>query len=276
MRSGTTGESAPRRLPRAIAYVRVSTSGQAERGMGLAAQTTTVREYARDEGLELLDVAKEAASAAAREGELFSLEHRPVLSGLVTRAEAGAFDVLLVAALDRLSRDQVEQLYLKRLFARFGVSVVSAAGETNGEGAMGELLERLVGAVHDFDRKRILERLKAGKAEGRKLGRAVDGYAPYGYRRSTTAGRLEVVEEQAATVRRIFADAKAGKGPGPIARRLRAEGIPGPRGPWSRQTVTNVLRNPLYAGELHGVKGAQPAIVSRRLFNAVQPHGARE
>jgi DNA invertase Pin-like site-specific DNA recombinase len=238
--------------------------------MGLEAQRDAVRKYAKAEGYELQGVVQEAASGAAREGELFSLEHRHVLSELVTCAERHEYDVLLVATLDRLSRDQVEQLYVKRLLQRFGVTVVSAAGETNGEGAIGELVERLIGAVHDFDRKRVLERLRAGKVQGRRLGRVVDGYGPYGYRQAG-AGKLEIVEEQAEVVRRIFREAKTGLGPGPIARGLNDDGVSGPRGgQWNRQSVTNLLRSPLYAGELHGVKGAQPAIVSRRLFNMVQ------
>jgi site-specific DNA recombinase len=254
---------------RAFAYLRVSTSGQAERGMGLQAQRQAVRDFLASKdgaGLELLGFEQEAASGAAREGELFSLEHRPVLSELVSRAEAGGFDMLVVASLDRLSRDQVEQLYLKRLLARFGVRVVSAAGETNGNGdALGELLERLIGAVHDFDRKRIIERMKAGKHQGRIVGRHVDGRAPYGYRASDEPGVLLIDEPAAAVVRRIFELARTGIGPSPISRRLNAEHVPGPTDrPWNRQTVTNILRNPVYAGELHSVKGAQPAIISRR------------
>jgi site-specific DNA recombinase len=264
-----SGGPADSRPSHAIGYLRVSTSGQAEHGLGLEAQRKAVRDFARSEGFELVQVDQEAASGAAREGELFSLEHRPVLLGLVDRAEAGTYDVLVVASLDRLSRDQVEQLYLKRLLARFGVTVVSAAGETNGNGdAIGELIERLIGAVHDFDRKRQLERMRAGKAQARERGRHVHGRIPFGYV-SAGGGRLEVDEPQAAIARRIFAEAKAGAGPAVIARSLNDSGEPGPQGGrWSRQVVTGIIRNPVYAGEKYGVKGAQPAIVPRRLWNA--------
>ena len=34
--------------------------------------------------------------------------------------------------------------------------------------------------------------------------------------------------------------------------------------------MAHLLRNPVYAGELHGVKGAQPAIVTRRVWNWAQ------
>lgn len=40
--------------------------------------------------------------------------------------------------------------------------------------------------------------------------------------------------------------------------------------PWNFEAVKYILRNPLYAGELHRIKNAQPAIVSRRTWNQVQ------
>jgi site-specific DNA recombinase len=128
-----------------------------------------------------------------------------------------------------------------------------------------------LGAVHaELERALIRDRLSAGRAMGKKQGHHVGGRIAYGYRRAG-AGRLEVDDERAEVVRSIFQMAKEGLGPGPTARRLNAYGIPGPTGkPWGRQTVTDILRNPLYAGELHGIKRAQPAIVSRRTWNEAQ------
>ena len=265
---------------RAFAYLRVSTSGQAEKGMGLEAQRQAVRDVlasCEGAGLELLEVVQETASGAAKDGELFSLEHRPVLAELVTRAERREYDALLVSSLDRLSRDQVEQLYLKRLLGKFGVQVVSAAGETNGNGdALSDLVDRLLGAVHDFDRRRIIERTKAGKAAGRRAGRHVAGRVPYGYRASDAPGRLAIDQDEAAVVRSVFEQAKHGVGAAAIARRLNEAGVAGPTGGlWSRQAVAHLLRNPVYYGELHNVAKAQPAIVSRRVWNQAHTRMAR-
>jgi hypothetical protein len=80
---------------------------------------------------------------------------------------------------------------------------------------------------------------------------------------------LQIDPERAPIVRRISSHARDGDGPGRIARRLNHEQIPGPTGKgWNWQTVTNILRNPVYYGELHGIRGAQPAIISRRHWNA--------
>src|ERR1700693_5370060 len=108
-------EGSGNRPLRAIGYLRVSSSGQ-EKGMGLAAQRQAVRDFLTSEegsGFGLLEIVQETASGAAKAGELFSLEHRDVLAELVNRAEHGDFDVLLVATLDRLSRESTGLPYLK-------------------------------------------------------------------------------------------------------------------------------------------------------------------
>jgi site-specific DNA recombinase len=263
----TSRGTASSRPPRTIAYVRVSTVGQAEHGLGLEAQREQVTRYAAAHGLDLLEVVAEAASGGIRDGETLSYEHRPELLSLRERARAGEFDILLVAKLDRLSRDYPSLAVFERELQKAGVRVVSVA-EHNGDGPMAEFMRTQVAAVAQLERAMILERVGAGKALGRKRGRHVHGSIPFGYR-SKGRGELEVVEEQAAIVRQIFRAAKEGDSPARIARDLNADGVPSPRGGgWSRQGVTRMIRNPIYAGERYGVKRAQPAIVSRQLWNA--------
>ncbi|HMI99257.1 MAG TPA: recombinase family protein [Gaiellaceae bacterium] len=254
---------------RAIGYLRVSTRGQAERGMGLETQRDRVTAYAKQEGYELVEVLKESASGAVQEGSLFSHEHRPILTSLIERAGRGEFDVLLVATFDRLSRDYMSLLFLKRLLRTYGVETVSAAGENGNGDAVGELIEQVIAAIHEFERKRILERMRGGKAKRKEQGRHVHGRIPYGY--VTSAGELRPSEPQASIVRRIFTEAKAGDSPDRITRGLNRDGIDGPTGKsWNRTTVRNVLTNTVYAGERYGVKKAHAAIVSRRVWNETQ------
>jgi len=254
-------------MRRAIGYLRVSTRGQAEKGMGLAAQRDRVRTYASEQGFELVEVVEEAASGAVQEGEVFSHQHRPVLSRLIERAGQEEYDVLLVASFDRLSRDYMSLLFLKRLLKTYGVETVSTIEENGNGDAVGELIENVIAAIHEFERRRLLERIRAGKAEKRKRGGSIGGTIPYGYR--SEGGRLVPVDVLAEVVRRMFEDARDGDSPGRIARSLNADEIPSPSGrPWNRQTVRNIIENPLYAGERYGVKRAHEPIVSRRLWNA--------
>src|SRR5581483_8594204 len=216
--------AASRRPLRAIGYLRVSTELQADKGMGLDVQRQRVREHAVAKGWELVDVVQEAASGGVQAGELFSWEHRPVLLGLLERARAGDYDVLLVARLDRLSRDYATLTVLERMLQQHGVEVVSTA-EENGDGPVAEYLRGNLALIAQLERAMIRERLQAGKAAKKRLGRHVHGRVPYGY--GSTSGVLEPVPEQAEIVRRIFADVRDGYTAGKVARDLTREGIPG-------------------------------------------------
>ena len=255
-------------MSRAIGYLRMSADAQAERGIGLEVQRKRVTEYAKAKGYELLEVVQEAASDSAHHGEEFSWQHRPSLLELMERAQANEYEALIVAKLDRLSRDNATLVALAHRFRQRGVEIRSAA-EENGDGPIAELIRGQLALAGQLERAMILERVGAGKAAKKKLGRHIHGRVPYGYR--SKAGVLEPDEALAPVVRRIFADAKDGYSPGRIARDLNRDGVPAPQGvTWNAVGVRWILRNPAYAGDRYGVKGAHAAIVSRRMWNAVQ------
>lgn len=268
---GALRRASPRLSPgatRAVGYLRVSTAGQAEKGMSLAAQRQRVRTHAQARGWRLVDLVREAASGGVRDGEEFSWEQRPALLDLMGRAEAGEYDVLLVAKLDRLSRDYPTLIVLARRLQRMGVDVVSVA-EENGDGPIAEFIGGQLTLVAQLERAMILERVTAGKAKKKALGRHIHGRVPYGYR--SEGGILTPAFELAPIIVRIFRNAKEGDSPGRIARALNRDDVPSPQGAsWTAKAVSRVLTNPAYVGERYGVKRAHPALVSRQLFNAVQ------
>lgn len=263
-----TTSASPGTGTRALAYLRVSTAGQAERGMGLETQRDRVRAFAEAKGLNLLAVVAESASGGVRDGEDFSYEHRPVLLSLIERAERGEYDALVVARFDRLSRDYATLIVLERRLQRHGVRLLSAA-EENGDGAIAEFMRGQLALVAQLERAMILDRVGAGKAKKKALGRHVHGRVAFGYR--STGGLLSPHDDEAEVVRRIFAEARDGRTPGRIARDLNRDGIPSPTGAtWGKNTLRWILTNPGYAGEKYGVQKAHGAIVSRRAWNAAQ------
>jgi len=235
--------------------------------MGLAAQRDRVTEYARDKSYDLREIVEEAASGGVRSDEVFSWEHRPVLLALLDRAQAHEFDLLIVAKLDRLSRDHVTLVVIERQMQRHGVAVESVAEEQNGDGPLAEFIRGQLALVAQLERSMILERVGAGKAKKKQLGRHVHGRVPYGY--ESTNGVLTPDPSRAEIVRRIFDAAREGDSPGRIARALNRDGISSPLGAqWSAKAAERIIENLAYAGERYDVKRAHPAIVSRRAFNA--------
>ena len=93
---------------------------------------------------------------------------------------------------------------------------------------------------------------RGGLCYGYDVVRSVDG------RGEPVRGDRGINVVQAAVVRRIFATFAGGASPIAIAKRLNAEGVPGPEGrAWRDTTIrghtgrgTGLLRNRLYVGEL--------------------------
>lgn len=93
---------------------------------------------------------------------------------------------------------------------------------------------RLFGAIF---LKNLVDKTLRGMEAAVLAGRFAGGRA-YGYKRvitldargDVTRGLLEIDEQQAAVVRRIFAEFAAGASSIQIATRFNAEGAPGPRG----------------------------------------------
>jgi DNA invertase Pin-like site-specific DNA recombinase len=103
--------------------------------------------------------------------------HQKALTQVYQDARRGQFQVLLVWALDRLSREGVSAtLEIIERLGRYGVKVLSLQEAwTEVEGPMQELLLSIVAWVARMESNRRSERTKAGLgravAEGKRLGR---------------------------------------------------------------------------------------------------------
>ena len=112
------------------------------------------------------------------------------------------------------------------------------------------------GMIAEYERAQIAERSRRGKRHRAHQGSInVLSGAPYGYRyvrkSDTAAADYEVLEAEAAVVRRVYeAYTQEGLSINAIAHRLNAEQIPTRTGTtrWERSTIWGMLRNPAYRG----------------------------
>src|SRR4051794_24268918 len=86
-----------RARPLGLAYVRVSTTEQAEDGASMIAQRETLTAEAARRGWDVEVIADEGVSAKSVDG-------RPGLVAGLARLDAGQADALMVVRVDRLSR----------------------------------------------------------------------------------------------------------------------------------------------------------------------------
>ncbi len=200
---------------RVALYARYSTDLQSE--SSAEDQLTALRKMVAQRGwTEVAAFRDEGISGTA-------LATRPGVRALMRDAGAGAFDLVLTEALDRLSRGQADMARLFELLSFHGVRL-----ETLGSGQVSELHVGLEGTMNRLYLVELAKKTRRGLIGRVEAGFSGGGHC-YGYR-IVAKGVLEVDQDQARMIQRIFRDYAAGASARTIAGALNAEGVPGPRG----------------------------------------------
>jgi len=206
-----------RSTTRVVAYLRVSTQEQAEKGLSLAAQRAKVTAYAALHDLELVAVVVDAGVSAK------TLD-RPGL----TRALAmlgTTVDALLVVKLDRLTRS-VRDLgaLVEDHFAEGSAALLSVGEHIDTRSAAGRLVLNVLASVSQWEREAIGERTSAVMRHKASQGEHTGGAPPYGWTVATDGVRLAIHAQEQATTARARALRKQGLSLRAIAAKLAAEG----------------------------------------------------
>ena len=227
-----------------VAYCRVSTLEQKQRGYGIDIQIRDLTLFAERQGLFVRRFYRDEAESGVK-------EHRQELRQLLKDCRARRVGIVILPSLDRLSRNVriAENLFHK--FEQLGVEVLIADMPTyNGKDRKDVMIRQIREAIAEENRKDIIERLWKGRQERGRRGLPPGGNVPYGYRRNGAG--LTPDQKERALVRRIFELAARGETRSAIAKVLEADGLVRRNGkPWTRRQVSAVLvRGSLYR---HGV-----------------------
>jgi DNA invertase Pin-like site-specific DNA recombinase len=98
-------------------------------------------------------------------------DKRPALQELMAACRQRKFDVVLVWKFDRFARSLRHLVTALEEFKRLGVDFISATEGVDTTIPSGELVFQIFGAIAQFERSLISERVKAGIAEARRNGR---------------------------------------------------------------------------------------------------------
>ncbi len=160
---------------RVALYARVSTLN----GQHPEMQLSELREHASRRGWETVD-------EYVDEGVSGSKESRPELNRLVTDAHQRKFDIVLVWKIDRFGRSLRHLVNSLGDLGAYGVTFASLKDNPDLSTPSGRLMFQIIGAMAEFERALIQERVKAGlhnaRRNGKKLGRPrrvvdIDGIA---------------------------------------------------------------------------------------------------
>jgi DNA invertase Pin-like site-specific DNA recombinase len=230
----------------AIAYLRVSTAGQGQSGLGLEAQHRAVQDLAAQQGLRLLTEFVEIESGKRND--------RPKLAEALQNAKLTG-SALLIAKLDRLSRNAAFLLTLRDSGVRFVAADLPNANDlTIGVLAVVAQAEREAISSRTRDALAVVKtRIAEGAHVSRRSGRLI---SRLGNPNGAAALRRTVVPGIGARAATVAADARATgfatlisclqgggiAGPSALAAELNRRGILSIRGKrWHPSTVANLV-----------------------------------
>jgi len=144
-------------------YTRVSSGDQTVEN-----QLRALREYGDRAGWSIVADFTDHAVSGTR-------EKRPGLDALMAEARRRKFDLIAVAALDRLGRNLRHLVTLLDELQHLGVGLVSLREALDLTSPIGRAMYALVGVLAEVERAWIVERTHAGlrraRAQGKRLGR---------------------------------------------------------------------------------------------------------
>jgi DNA invertase Pin-like site-specific DNA recombinase len=224
---------------RAIAYVRVSTSRQADDGNSISTQVTKIRAYAKMRGLKLLSrdiVIDDGVSGG------IPLWDRHGGGLLLDRLESGKYQHIIAVKLDRLFRlvsDTLETIdYLHS--EDIGVHIIDLKGQAlDTSSSMGRFFITMMAALAEMERGLISERTQEGMAYLKdnhlQFTRVI-----YGWNAKADGSIVPNWKEQELIDYMWWQMAKNGMSATSVARSMNKKGHTGKLG--GKWTASNVLR----------------------------------
>jgi DNA invertase Pin-like site-specific DNA recombinase len=221
---------------RAVAYLRVSTEKQADKGVSLEAQRAKVEAYAQLYDLELVDVVIDAGASAK------TLD-RPGLQKALQLLKARQAEAFLVVKLDRLTRSVVHLGQLvEDYFAEGKWALLSVGEQIDTRSAAGRLVLNVLASVSQWERETIGERTSAAMQHKASVGEYTGGDFPYGYGLGPDGEKLLEDPEEQKVLTAAQKLREAGFSLRYVARELNAQGFRSRTGkPFAHVQVARML-----------------------------------
>ena len=176
---------------RAGIYVRVSTAEQ-ETDM----QETELREYCDSRGW---------SCSVYRDKTSGTKSDRPALNRMLDDLRKRKIDVLVVWAFDRLARSLKQLLAVAEECQSLSVDLVSLKQNVDTTIPAGRLTFQILGAVAEFEREMLRERVRAGMAQAKRAGKRV-GRPARRQLHSSEIERMKALRKKGVSVRKLAAD----------------------------------------------------------------------
>ena len=225
------------------AYCRVSTD-KADQLNSLEAQKEFFSEYTKRTGDTLVRLYADEGISGTK------IKNRKEFLRMMSDAEHGLFDMVVVKDISRFARNTVDLLQNVRKLKSLGIETQFLTANMTSMGNS-EFVLTIFGALAQEESANTSKRVKFGKKMNAEKGRVPN--IVYGY--DKTIGdyfNLEINKEEARNVRQIYKwYIDEGYGAAKIANMLNEQGIKTKRNcAWSQNAICRILTNELYTGKI--------------------------
>ncbi len=225
------------------AYCRVSTDKEDQLN-SLEAQKAFFAEYTTRTGDTLIRLYADEGISGTK------IKNRKEFLRMMSDAEHGLFDMVVVKDISRFARNTVDLLQNVRKLKSLGIETQFLTANMTSMGNS-EFVLTIFGALAQEESANTSKRVKFGKKMNAEKGRVPN--IVYGYNK--TIGdyfNLEINQEEAAIIRQIYQwYTKEGYGAAKISNKLNERGLKTKRNcQWSQNAVCRILTNELYTGKI--------------------------
>jgi len=248
---------------REAAYARVSTDNEEQ-------QTS----YAMQKKFYEQDIKKrpntEFAGIYCDEESGKSIRGRKGFQELLKDCYAGKIDKIITKSVARFARNMVECMQLARDLKNRGITIFFESQGLDTKDESSFVILSILAALAEEEIRTISNNVKWGINKRYQEGKVHMGGRMCGYR--IKGGKFTIIPEEVETVQQIFNGYLAGLTIRQIAKRLEEQGVRTPRGNanWQHTTITGILQNEKYTGDMILGKTFKVDVLSPRQINTGQ------
>jgi DNA invertase Pin-like site-specific DNA recombinase len=174
-------------------YARVSTNGKQQ---DPEMQLRELREYATRRGWEIVAEFVDCGVSGTK-------ERRPQLDAMMQACQSRAVDAVMVWKLDRFARSLKHLVNALAEFDALGVAFISLRDNLDLTTPAGRLMFQIVGAMAEFERSLIVERVRAGLHNPDKPGYSSKGNRLGRPRVGVPVAKIERLKREGVSLREI-------------------------------------------------------------------------
>ena len=233
------------RKKRVAAYARVSTEQDEQQSSYEAQVDFYTRHIKSNPDWEFVEVFADRGITGT------NTKNRENFNRMIDLALNGGIDIILTKSISRFARNTVDTLQTVRELKAVGVEVRFEKENLHTFDPKCEMILTIMNSLAQEESRSISENVRWGKQKSMRDGKVSLAYSRFlGYKKGAD-GRPEIVEEEAAIIRKIYDLFLSGKTINEIAAILTNMGVltPAGRAKWSVSTVRSILSNEKYKGE---------------------------